>query len=193
MTRQVPDFDARYRADPDPWGVASDWYERRKRAVLLASLPRERYRRAWDAACGNGVLAHDLDDRCAEILASDASPRAVELAGVRCASAPHVQVAQIALPDDPLPSDNEPFDLVVLSEVLYYLEESDRSATLRVVDQAAAGDAQVVVVHWRHWPDDTATSGAVANEEALATLGRLGWSGIVHHDDADFVLDVMAR
>ena len=36
----VPDFDTLYRDDPDPWQVASSFYEQRKRAVLLASLTR---------------------------------------------------------------------------------------------------------------------------------------------------------
>lgn len=36
-------FEQMYQADPDPWQVASRWYERRKRDLLLAALPRERY------------------------------------------------------------------------------------------------------------------------------------------------------
>ena len=45
-----PDFDAMYDADPDPWEVETSWYERRKLAVHLASLPRERYATAWEPA-----------------------------------------------------------------------------------------------------------------------------------------------
>jgi hypothetical protein len=47
MSTGVPDFEAMYRRDEDPWRVETSWYERRKLAVLLASLPRERYRRGW--------------------------------------------------------------------------------------------------------------------------------------------------
>jgi len=35
----IPDFESMYRADSDPWQVQTSWYERRKLAVLLASLP----------------------------------------------------------------------------------------------------------------------------------------------------------
>jgi hypothetical protein len=38
-----------YGEGADPW-QADSWYERRKRSVVLASLPRERYRRAFDRA-----------------------------------------------------------------------------------------------------------------------------------------------
>ncbi|HYI57876.1 MAG TPA: hypothetical protein VEX66_06885 [Microlunatus sp.] len=34
----VPDFDALYRQDPDPWGVASSFYERRKLQIVLAAF-----------------------------------------------------------------------------------------------------------------------------------------------------------
>jgi hypothetical protein len=60
-----PDFEAIYAADPDPWQVESSWYERPKLAVLLACLPRERYRTGWEPGCGIGVataaLAHRVD------------------------------------------------------------------------------------------------------------------------------------
>ena len=38
-TPRTPDFDALYASDADPWQVESSWYERLKRAILLASLP----------------------------------------------------------------------------------------------------------------------------------------------------------
>ena len=41
-----------YADGADPWRAGS-WYERRKRAVVLASLPRERYRRAFEPGCGD--------------------------------------------------------------------------------------------------------------------------------------------
>ena len=35
-------FDELYRQSADPGGTTTRWYERRKRAVLLAALPLER-------------------------------------------------------------------------------------------------------------------------------------------------------
>ena len=56
----IPDFDALYRADPDPWEVGSSWYERRKLSVLLASLPRQHYAVAWEPGCGPGLTTTAL-------------------------------------------------------------------------------------------------------------------------------------
>jgi Nodulation protein S (NodS) len=42
------DFEARYRADPDPWGYTGSDYERSKYAATLA-------------ACGDGPFAHALE------------------------------------------------------------------------------------------------------------------------------------
>ncbi|KAG0772942.1 hypothetical protein G6F22_015306 [Rhizopus arrhizus] len=47
-------FERLYRKDDDPWRVATAWYERRKRAVLLATLARERYGHIFEAALRRG-------------------------------------------------------------------------------------------------------------------------------------------
>ena len=49
-------FDRLYRGGTDPYGLRTRWYEMRKRAIVLAALPRARYARAFEPACGIGVL-----------------------------------------------------------------------------------------------------------------------------------------
>lgn len=78
-------------------------------------------------------------------------------------------------------------DLVVLAEVLYYLPAQDRSQALEAVTAAARAEAEVVVVHWRHHPDDAHLSGADATEEADPLLQQAGWRQHSRHDDPDFV------
>lgn len=180
-----PDFEARYAADPDPWRVRDSWYERRKEGVLLALLARERYEHAWDAACGTGALAVALCRRCGRITASDASPRAVALTADLLSGTPHASALVNRLPGVP-PLASAP-DLVVLAEVLYYLPVDERSRSLDAVTTLAAGDAEVVVVHWRHHPDDAFVSGAAATREADVRLRRAGWERRSWHDDPDFV------
>ncbi len=180
-----PDFEAMYAADPDPWKVRESWYERRKETVLLALLGRERYGHAWDAACGTGSLARALADRCGHVTASDGSTRAVALTERLLAGVPHTAAVVSRLPE--VPPLSEPPDLVVLSEVLYYLPDEDRAQSLDAVGTAAAAAAEVVVVHWRHHPDDAFLSGAAATEEADARLRRAGWERHSWHDDPDFV------
>jgi SAM-dependent methyltransferase len=85
-------FDALYDACDDPWGFRSRWYERRKRLLTMAMLPRERYRRAFEPGCGNGELSAQLADRCDSLLAADLNETAVHLAALRVAAMPHVLV-----------------------------------------------------------------------------------------------------
>lgn len=180
-----PDFEALYAADPDPWSVRDSWYERRKEAVVLALLARERYEHGWDAASGTGSLARALADRCGRVTASDLSPRAVQLTEHLLAGIPHATAVVSRLPE--VPSLAEPPDLVVLSEVLYYLPDEDRARSLEAVGRVAAAPAEVVVVHWRHHPDDAFLPGAAATEEADTRLRRGGWTRHTWHDDPDFV------
>ena len=81
----------------------------------------------------------------------------------------------------------EPFDLIVLSEVGYYLDEPD----LRLAVDAATAHLEpggtLLAVHWRHHVADYPLTGdrvhAVIGENA--ELERLGG-----YMDEDFVLDV---
>jgi hypothetical protein len=182
------DFDALYRRDPDPFGVASSWYERRKEQILLAGLTRSHYRLAWDCATGTGHLARRLAERCDQVLATDASEAAVELAGSETSGARGVRCAVSALPD--VPAECRAADLTVVAEVLYYLPGPARSAAIgALVDQSG----ELVAVHWRHHPHDAHLSGAAVTDELGAALTRRGWTAVVRHEDVDFVLAAWCR
>lgn len=186
-----PDFDAYYRADPDPWDVGGSFYEQRKRAVVLAGLRRARYASAWDPACGTGHLTADLAGRCDRVVASDASPTAARLAGERCAGLA-VSVSHRALPESPDAEDFTP-DLVALSEVFYYLSDQVRAATLALVDHVAAPACELVAVHWDGAPPDAWLSGRGAQQELVSQLVARGWTHRIHHDDEGFLLDTVTR
>ena len=92
-------FDDFYREQgEDPWGFTDRWYEQRKRAVTLASLPRPRFRRALEVGCSIGVLTSDLAPRCDALLALDVAGAAVALARERTRTLPSVRVEQMAVP-----------------------------------------------------------------------------------------------
>lgn len=186
------DFDALYRCDPDPFRVRSRWYEQRKQAVLLASLARRRYDSGWDLASGTGHLSGELAQRCATLLATDGSERAVELTAELTAHQPNVRARthRLPLPPPDGPRAEPPqFDLVVAAEVVYYLSEPDRWETYRLVERVARRDrAEVVTVHWRHLPHDAFLSGAAVTDEMGTAMAQRGWRQAVRHDDVDFVL-----
>lgn len=182
------DFDALYVRDPDPFEVRSSWYERRKLGVLLASLALPRYAAAWDPACGTGDLVVALSDRCGHVLATDASPTAVQITREHAAGRDGVEVREHRLPQRPS-FDLSALDLLIVPEVLYYLPADERAQTCELLDTVAGpGQAELVAVHWRHHPHDAYLSGAHVTDELGGEMVRRGWSASVRHDDPDFVL-----
>jgi ubiquinone/menaquinone biosynthesis C-methylase UbiE len=176
------DFDALYRGNPDPFGVEDRWYEQRKQQVVLASLGQRRYRLAWDCASGTGHLSAALATRCESVVATDAAPTAVELTRARCRDASVAcEVSRLpAFPDSATGAD-----LTVVPEVLYYLPDEARATT---VARLARQRGELVVVTWRHHPDDAHVSGSASVEELDAALVDAGWVRAVRHDEQDFVL-----
>jgi SAM-dependent methyltransferase len=180
-----PDFDALYAADEDPWRVETSWYERRKRAVLMASLPREQYASAWEPGCGTGVTTIALAPRVGSLVSSDLSEVAVDAARQRCSSLPHVRCVVSALPDVPF---DGVVNLVVAAEFLYYVD--DLEAALQAVWSRLAPGAHLVVMHWAHHPHDAFRSGPATHAKiASYAEGRGARPGVAHIDE-DFLLDV---
>ena len=175
-----------YAAGNDPWSGRS-WYERRKRAVALASLPQERYRTAFEPGCGTGELTVELAARCAAVVASDPVPDAVERARAATAGMPGVRVELGALPDA-VPS--QPIDLAVFSEVLYYLDDAAVAATLDRTLAVLEAGGDVLVVHWDGWPAE-APRDARATHRMLRSRPEL--RPLVEHTDDGFVLLVLRR
>jgi trans-aconitate methyltransferase len=182
----VSRFTELYADGADPWRGDS-WYERRKRAVVLASLPCQRYRRAFEPGCGTGVLTVELAARCDAVLASDPVAEAVRQARARTADVAGVRVEQAALPDA-VPV--EPVDLAIFSEVLYYLDDATVSATLDRTLAALEPGGDVAVVHWREWPAE-APRDAAATHRMLHARPEL--TPVVEHVDDGFVLLVLRR
>ena len=161
-------FEARYRADPDPWRTLTDPYESDKRERTLAACGDGPFASACDLGAGTGVLAAALAPRCAQLLALDGAPTAVAEAERRLAPFPHATARTALLPAD-LPAG--PFDLVVASEILYYLQDEDFHTTLRWLTAALLPGGRVVAVHWTGSAPDIARPAAAVGAALAATPG----------------------
>ncbi|KQN42421.1 PIG-L family deacetylase [Frigoribacterium sp. Leaf44] len=180
-------FDRTHARRADPWRVTTRWYERRKRALTVASLPRERYGRVLEVGCSIGVLTGDLAPAADRLLALDVSSVAVQAARERLANLPHVTVEQADAAAD-YPSGT--FDLVVLSEVGYYLAPDAFGRLVDAIVDGLADDGDVVACHWTQPEGDFRQSA----DDVHARLGadpRL--HRVSHHVEGDFVLDVFSR
>ncbi|WP_028936205.1 bifunctional PIG-L family deacetylase/class I SAM-dependent methyltransferase [Pseudonocardia spinosispora] len=178
-------FASLYAERGDPWRTDS-WYERRKRAVVLACLPRERYRRAVEPGCGNGELTVELAPRCDRLTATEPVHLAAERARRTTSNLTGVQVTEEALPSG-IP---EEVDLAVFSEVLYYLDDTTVNRTLDETLRALLPGGDLVLVSWRGWPSE-----APRDEAATAALvtARPELEQIVEHTDREFVVRVLRR
>ena len=180
-------FQALYADQADPWGFETSGYEADKYAATLAALPRDRYARAFEAGCANGVLSRRLARRCDALLAVDVSPDALDRARARLADVAGVTVEQRAMPDE-MPAG--PFDLAVVSEVGYYLA---RGVLAEWADRLAAAvepGGHLVLVHWTGPTDYPLT----ADDVHGLFLGRAGDWRPVHGDrQSEYRLDVLER
>lgn len=180
-------FEALFRDNDDPWSFRQRWYERRKRALTMSCLPRAHYRSVFEPGCANGELSAELASRCGRLLGCDTSPRAVELARKRLAAFPHASVMQGRLPQDWPPG---PFDLIVLSELCYYLDEHDLHALLRHAVASLSDDGQLLACHWRPRIEGCPLDA----EQVHRILGEyLPLQRICTHREPDFLLEVFGH
>ncbi|NWA81271.1 SAM-dependent methyltransferase [Pseudomonas sp. D2002] len=187
MSVATPYFDQLFAGNDDPWAFRQRWYERRKRALTLAVLTRPRYTSIFEPGCANGELSAELAPRCDRLVCCDTAAAAVALAKNRLLGFPHAQVHQSRLPEQ---WPTEPFELIVLSELCYYLDAEDLH---RLIDRALASltdNGQLLACHWR-----PAIDGCPQTAEQVHALlqQRLGMPPVAQHHESDFLLDLWSR
>jgi cyclopropane fatty-acyl-phospholipid synthase-like methyltransferase len=189
VSTRLPDtyFDQMYADTDDPWQLSSRWYEQRKYAITLALLPNRRYQHAFEPGCSIGTLTALLAGRCDRVTAVDVADAAVRGADARLREAgcrDQVTLARSSL-DAAWPAG--PFDLLVLSEVAYYLEAHTLAEVLGRECARLQPGANVVAAHWRHPVADYPLTGdaahaIIARTPGLTSLGR--------YRDRDVVVEV---
>jgi len=182
MASRLDFFERLYTASSDPYGLRDRWYEARKRALLLAALPRRRFASAFEPGCGTGELSVELAARCDAVLASDFSARAVELARQRSSGLSHVTVERQSMPDD-WPRHKH-FDLIVLSELCYFLDDEARERLAAQCVPSLKPGGVLVACDWRL--DFEART--VASEAWHRRLDQVGLSRLARYEDADYLL-----
>ena len=180
-------FAAQYRDAEDPWRLAERWYEQRKYALTLAALPAPRYRRAFEPGCSVGVLSALLAERCDELVSWDREPAAVRQAAARLEPHPGAQARLGTVPEQ-WPDGH--FDLIVFSELLYYLGTVELTRAARAAAGSLDPGGHLVAVHWRHPVREHAQSA----ERVHATVrAQPGLAPLVRHEEPDFLLEVFVR
>ncbi|ALZ84569.1 methyltransferase [Pseudomonas oryzihabitans] len=182
MTVSMSYFDSLYADSEDPWDYRHRWYEARKRDLTLAMLPHQRYAQGYEPGCSTGELSRRLADRCDRLLVSDGNASAVATASERLADQGHVEVRHLLLPGA-WPQGT--FDLIVISEIGYYLGTDGLDTLLSQAQRALLPGGVLLGCHWRHPIEGCALTGdqVHARMAALPGLHRLS-----QLEEADFVL-----
>jgi len=149
-------FESLFARGDDPWRYTSA-YEQEKYERTLSLLPIEPARCALELACAEGHFTTQLAPRVGSLVAADISEIALERAAIRCRGLGNVTFRHLDLVADELPGV---FDLLVVSEVLYYV--GDREA-LRAIARKMAGaltpGGHLVTAHAHVLADDADRTG----------------------------------
>ncbi|KWV54674.1 SAM-dependent methyltransferase [Bradyrhizobium macuxiense] len=108
----------------DPWRLDSNPFERERHAQLLR-LARSRgaIRNALEVGCAAGAFTTKLAPYCKRLTVVDVAPRAIDRARERMQRFSHITWT---VSDISRFSTAERFDLIVVAEVLYYLDDVSR-------------------------------------------------------------------
>ena len=177
-------FDAVHAREEDPWQYTSSWYEQRKRTLTLAALPGSSYTSGLEIGCSIGTLSVELAPRCGSFLAVDASGTALDRAARRLVHLPAATTRHLTVPNE-WPDGS--FDLIVVSEVGYYLSPAELAGLFDRIQGSIMPGGTLALCHWRH-----PISGWELDGDAVHAAARrhLGWAGGGSYQERDFVLEV---
>jgi predicted TPR repeat methyltransferase len=138
-------FDDLYARDADPWDFETSPYEAAKYDATIAAIDDRQFATALELGCSIGVLTERLAPRCDALLAIDVAEAALDRARER-ERVPHVTFERREIPEQ---FPDGPFDLIVASEVLYYLDAPALLTTLDAIERTLLPGGVLLAVHWR--------------------------------------------
>ena len=168
-------FSEIYASDADPWRFTESEYEHAKYDSTVAALSERYYERGLEVGCSIGVLTERLAKFVRALTAIDITEQPLRWARDRNREAKNITFLKASFPAQTPPG---PFDLIVLSEVLYYLDRTDLAHARSVILDRLTPGGDVILVHWLGKTDyplsgDEAAEGFIALAgPALTTIQR---------------------
>lgn len=161
-------FESKYRGGADPWGFASDPYERNRYAAILKAIGHRQYDNAFEPGCSIGELTAELALICAHVEAIDIAPSAVERARMCCRGFPNVTVSCKRIQDM---SFDAKFDLIVFCEIGYYFEEPELTHISEILVQSLERSGVMIAAHWLGRSENHVLSGDSVHEILRSVSG----------------------
>ena len=169
-------FEAKYQVDIDPWQFRTSSYERDKFHATLEAFTRPRYQSGLEVGCAIGVLSAMIAPRCDHLVAVDGSSTAIREASQQ--RLPNVRFLRAFLPDE-FPGGF--FDIIVLSEVLYYFSEKDLQTLAEKCMASLRPTAEMILCHWLGETDYPLT-GRQASDLFAQTVARRRPERVILHE-----------
>ena len=180
-------FDAMYQASDDPWNFTASAYEHEKYQHTINSLGDKEYQHGLEIGCSIGVLTARLSTKCRSILGVDISEQPIAAAKERLREYKGVEFAVLQIPQQ-YPSGR--FDLIVVSEIAYYLSNEDLQLTKELIFDSLTEGGTLCLVHWRSQIKGCAFNGDEVNEYFLQEPSAFQ---IYQHINEQYRIDVIEK
>ena len=165
----------------DPWRLDASQYEKRRLALTLGCLGRPHYHRVLEIGCSTGQLTEQLRARADHAVGLDVSERALDVARDR------TDAVRWIIGAAPADIPREEFDLIVLSEVTYFLDGPDLYATLRAVRRRLRPHGEILIANYAAPTENIPLDGPTVHRQAGAVLDL---PVRACYQDADLVIQV---
>lgn len=165
----VAGFERKFRENIDPWDYTNSQFEHFKRDVLLRACGHGKHGRALELGCAIGETTRALAPLCLRLVALDGSTTAIAEAKRRVRNA-HVNFVHAKLPDQ---MPHGPFDLIVISEIAYYLRLHELAHLGKGIATATARHGKIVLLHHRRHFQDAAQAPNLAHLRLQTHLRRI--------------------
>ena len=161
-------FNDVYRNSNDPWNFETSEYELNKYKATIHALASDSYKNVFEIGCSIGVLSEMLAPKCDKLLTVDAAEAPLVKARERLRKYPQVSVQKMAVPDQ---FPDEKFDLILMSEVGYYLAMPDLERLQEQILGHLEMNGQLLLVHWTPEVHDYPLTGDEVHDTFMALSG----------------------
>lgn len=169
MTAEVENWNSLFETE-DPWNYSSP-YELKKYAHTLQMLPPETPKSALEIGCAEGIFTAMLAEKVERLTALDISDVALERCRKRCNKFTHINFLQHDISDGP-PGGS--YELIVCSEILYYLKDQNVLKNFATkITQALRDGGHILMTHSNMVTDDRLHTGFDFNEIGALYIGHV--------------------
>jgi len=166
-TIDIAGFENKFRVNIDPWNYTHSRFEWVKRQMLLRACGPSKYGRVLELGCAIGETMRVLARLSLRLVAVDASPTALSEAARRAPRDRRIRFHRAILPGQ---MPRGPFDLIVVSELIYYLRPHYLKPLADRIFAALAPGGMTVVLNHRRPFDDAAIPPALAHSRLRRRL-----------------------